>query len=379
MKIIVAKSDLLILISKIQNLVPVKPAIPVLSNILIEACDDQIIISATDLTTSLKSFSSAKVMEPGAVLVPGKKFIQLIRELTSPQITLISDAQETLEILSGSSTFKIHTLPKNEFPKLPELTGAKELILQAEELKDTLIKLAFTSARNDNRLELNAVLLHIENGEALFLATDGKKLAKISNTIPIEASFKGSYIIPIKAIDEMINILDENGEKAVLNLINDRVCLEYGNQMLMTKLITGLYPDICRVIPQTTNITVPLHREELLTLLRQVALFVSENSISVRFYFNQNKLYLSAACSEIGEGMVSMTCDYNKEPLAIAFNPFYFMEILRHSQDEIIKLSLIDSYNPGVITDSSKALFVMMPMRLEKMQVPHDIEKAYPM
>lgn len=379
MKIIVAKSDLLILISKIQNLVPVKPAIPILSNILIEAIDDQIIISATDLTTSLKSFASAKVLEPGAVLVPGKKFIQLIRELTSPQITLLSNAQEMVEILSGSSTFKIHGLPKNEFPKLPELTGAKELSLSSEELKETLIKLAFTAARNDNRLELNAILLHIENSEALFLATDGKKLAKISTTLPIDASFKGSYIIPIKAIDEMINILDESEEKAILNLINDRVCLEYGNQLLMTKLITGLYPDICRVIPQSSNTTIALHREELLTLLRQVSLFVSENSVSVRFYFNQNKLYLSAACSDIGEGIVSMTCDYSKEPLAIAFNPFYFMEILRHSQDEIIKLSLIDSYNPGVITDTSKALFVMMPMRLEKPAHAHDTEKAYSM
>ena len=108
-----------------------------------------------------------------------------------------------------------------------------------------------------------------------------------------------------------------------------------------------------------------LHRDELISLLRQVSLFTSEGSHSVRFTFDAGALQLSAVSGEIGEGKVSMPVNYSGPKLEIAFNPQYFLDILRHSKDETVEFDVSDSYNPGLITDSSEAEFVIMPMRLD--------------
>jgi len=119
------------------------------------------------------------------------------------------------------------------------------------------------------------------------------------------------------------------------------------------------------VIPKKASDPIALHREELMSLLRQVSLFTSDQSSAVRFTFTSGELHLTAMSGGIGEGKVSMTVNYGGPKLDIAFNPHYFLDILRHSRDETIQLSLSDAYNPGLITDSTNAHFVIMPMRLE--------------
>lgn len=370
MKCVITKSELSILISKIQSLVANKPAIPLLSNVLIEAIDDQLILCVTDLTTSMRCYFDAKVIEEGAIALPARRFFNLIRELTSPQIKITSHANEIAEIVSGSSTFKIKIMNKNEFPKFPNATGATQMPVPSNVLKNLLSRCAFSAAREDSRFVINGILLHIENQKATFMATDGKRLAKISSKVDIDQSFQGYYIIPIRAVEEMVKILDDSEDIAYFSLMHDKLFLEYKNLTLVTKLLTGQYPDIESVIPTEDLINVTLHREELMTLLRQIALFISETNSSIRLFFEKGQLHLNALNSEIGEGHVSMAVDYSGKNIEIAFNPYYFLDILRHIKDETVKFSMKDSYNPGVITDSTDAFFVIMPMRISETPPP---------
>jgi DNA polymerase III subunit beta len=366
MKAVISKSDLVMLISKIQSIVSNKPAIPILANVLIEAIDDQLILSATDLTTSMKCYTEAKVIEEGAIALPARRFFQLIRELTSPQVKLSSHTDEIAEITSGSSVFKINGMNKSEFPTLPDIGGATQIAIKPTELKGILSKVAFAATKEDSRYVLNGILLKIVDQNATFICTDGKRLARVSLPVDIDKSFQGTYILPLKAVEEMVKILDENREYSHLSLMRDKVFLEHGNHILTTKLMAGQYPDVERVIPETTNCTISLHREELITLLKQISLFTSDTNTSVRFNFQDSQLSLNANSSDIGEGNVSMPVDYSGEALEIAFNPHYFQDILQHSKDETVSFAIQDSYNPGVITDTTTALFVIMPMRLSE-------------
>jgi DNA polymerase III subunit beta len=367
MKAVVSKADLVSIISKIQTVISSKPAIPILANVLIEAVDDQLILSATDLTISMKCFTEAKVVEEGSIALPAKKFFQLVRELTSAQVKISKQGNDIAEIISGSSVFKINGMPKNEFPSMPESSGNAQISFSSSILKEMLFRTVFSAARDDSRYVLNGVYLSISNSQAKFIATDGKRLAKLNTEIELDPSFQGSYILPLKAVDEMIKMLDEPAERSLLTLTPEKVFLECGNLVLSTKLLTGQYPDVERVIPEIMSDSLILHREELIALLRQVSLFISETSSSVRFIFSTGQLSLSANSSNIGEGLVNMPVDYKGSKMEIAFNPFFFLDILRHSKDETVNFAISDSYNPGVITDSSKALYVIMPMRLENL------------
>lgn len=372
MKVVVAKTDLVNVIGKIQNIVPTKPSVPILINVLLEAIDDQLVISATDLTVGMRCYVEAKVIEEGAIALPARRFFQLIRELISPQIKISAQTNEIAEITTGTSVFKINGMSKNEFPHLPDLAGSPELPLTNACLKEMLSKTVFAAAREDSRFTLNGVQIQIAQQKATFIGTDGKRLSKIFTSAAIDPSLQGSYVLPLKAVEEMIKILDESNTPVALTLAYDKISLETGYLTLMAKLLAGQFPDVDRVIPEKVSAQFSIHREELISLLKQVSLFTSETSNSIRFSFETGQLHLIGMSHEIGEGRVSMPVDYIGPSLEIAFNPFFFLDILRHSKDETVRFGLNDAHNPGIITDSSNALFVIMPMRLAEPQQIRD-------
>lgn len=370
MKAVISKIDLVNLIGKIQSIVAAKPAIPILSNVLIEAVDDQLIVSGTDLTVSMRMYVDAKVVEEGAIALPARRFFQLVRELTAPQVKISTTTNEVAEITTGTSVFKINGMNKGEFPTLPDLSGSPEISLTSAVLKEMFSKTAFSAAREDSRYMLNGVQIQIAGQKATFIGTDGKRLAKTFAPISIDPSVTGTYVIPLKAVEEMTKMLDDSDNQVHLSLAHDKIALECGSLTLITKLLSGQYPDVERVIPAKLGQSFSIHREELMSLLRQISLFTSETSSSVRFSFETGQLFLSAMSSDIGEGRVSMPVDYAGPKLEIAFNPYFFLDILRHSKDETFRFGLNDPHNPGLITDSTQALFVIMPMRLNDAPAP---------
>ncbi|MBI3508406.1 MAG: DNA polymerase III subunit beta [Chlamydiia bacterium] len=377
MKAVVSKIDLLNIIGKIQSIVAAKPAIPILSNVLLEAMDDQLVISATDLAVSMRCYTEAKVIEEGAIALPARRFFQLVREITAPQIKISAHTNEIVEITTGTSVFKINGMNRSEFPQLPDLTGSPEITFSQAALREMLSKSAFSAAREDSRYMLNGVHLQIAQQKAIFLGTDGKRLAKIFAPIANSATLHGNYVIPLKAVEEMIKMLGDSEETISLSLAPDKIALESGSSLLIAKLLAGQYPDVERVIPTKLTNQVTIHREELTSLLRQVSLFTSDTSNSVRFSFETGQLQLAAMSSEIGEGRVSMPVDFAGQKMEIAFNPVYFLDILRHSKDETIRFGFNDPHNPGLVTDSSSALFVIMPMRLNEAASRSEPTAAY--
>lgn len=366
MKVIISRLELLNLIGKIQNVVPSKPAMPVLANVLVEAIDDQLIISATDLTVSMRVYAQAKVVQEGGITLPARRFFQLVRELTAPQVEIHALSPEVATVNAGTSHFKVHGMHKNEFPALPNLSDGTQFSIPSSALKELLARTAFAAARDDSRQVLNSLLLHNVNQTATFTGTDGKRLARIHSSISLPQEFDGSHLIPLKAVEEIIRMLEiKEEENATLTLMHDKIAIELKSTTLISKLLSGQFPDVSRVIPDKKEQPISLHREELISLLRQVSLFTPDSNSSVRFSFSTGELHLSATSGEIGEGKVNMPVNYAGEKLEIAFNPTFFLDILRHSKDETVQFSISDSYNPGLITDSTTAQFVIMPMRLE--------------
>lgn len=364
MNVVVTKSALLSFLAKIQNVVPLKPSLPILTHLLLEAVDDQLILNATDLTVSMRCHMEAKVIEEGAIALPARRFGQLIRELTAPQIKIQAHVGESAEIVAGTSLFRIHGMDRLEFPAFPDLGTAPRLSLENSALKEVLSKTSFAAAKEDSRYTLNGLHLLMTPERATFTGTDGKRLARAFTALTLHITAQSGCVIPLKAVDEMSKIIEEGHSHSTLSFSQDKVALESGSITLVAKLLAGQFPDVDRVIPTKSLYQFPVHREELMSLLKQISLFTSESSTAVRFTFETGQLHLTATSADIGEGRVSMPVDFSGPKLEIAFNPFYLLDILRHSKDETVLFQLNDPHSPGLITDSSQALFVLMPMRL---------------
>lgn len=370
MKFVIPKNIFTELVSKLQNVVTQRNAIPILSNFLIEAQNGLLTLTGTDLVVGVRCQAMAKVLEPGAIALPAKVCFQLVKELTADSLELsVAGPTEIAEIRAASSRFKLNGMNRNEFPVLPDLSGATQFKVKQSSLRNLFFRSSFAVSREDNRYALTGVLLEIANSQATFVGTDGKRLARSISSVDLDPTVESEYIIPLKAVEEIMkNLQDDDEKEACVSLLNDKIAVEANDTTIVTKLLTGDYPDYNRVIPEESETSITLHREELASLLRQISLFTLEVSHSVRFSFTEGQLELSANTREIGEGQVSMPVDYSGPRLDIAFNPLFFLDILRHCKGETVTLQVTDPYNPGKIqdTDGSTALFVIMPMRLNE-------------
>lgn len=373
MKFMISTQELNYLINKIQNVVPQKPTVPILGNFLIEAGNDELVLTATDLAVSIRCNTEAKIVEEGATTLPAKRFAQLVRELTTVNVEVSSNSHETTTLIAGTSRFKVNGMNKKDYPDLPDLTAAHAFKIPQKMLKDLLYRTSFAVSKEDNRYVLTGVFMLIANGTLTFAGTDGKRLARTHTAIEIDPSAFNQAIIPLKAVDEILkNLLDEG--EAKISLMSDKIAVDANQTLVIAKLLTGDYPDINRIIPESPSIIVTLHREELTSLLRQVILFTTDMHHSARFTFSNGELKLAANTNVFGEGNVGMPVNYQGPTLEIAFNPAYFLDILRHCKEETVTLGMTDAYNPGMLTDGeppailnqATPLFIIMPMRLSE-------------
>jgi DNA polymerase III subunit beta len=371
MKFEISTQELNEIINKIQNVVPVKPSVPVFGYFLIEAKNQQLTLTAGDSTVGIRCNMEANISAEGAAVLPAKKLGQLIRELTTAVVEFSSTPQEVTTVVSGSSRFKLKGIKKNDYPTLPPIEEANTLTIEQAVLKDLFYRTSFAVSRDDNRYVLTGLSVEIGNGRIRCIGSDGKRLARMDQSIADLPPIHRQIIIPLKSVDEILKHLGDTGN-LTLTLMEDKIALTIDHTFLVTKLLQGDFPDIQRVIPEHSEHTISLHREELLSLLRQVMLFTTDNHHSVRFIFTDGELMLTANTAEFGEGHVSMPVNYHGEKREVAFNPGFFIDILRRCKLETITIGLTDAYNPGIITDGepdgplhqAAPLFIIMPMRL---------------
>jgi DNA polymerase-3 subunit beta len=372
MKFVVARDELNRLMNRVSSIISTKPSNPVLGGVLFEVDKDELVLTSTDLTMGIRCFTKAKVLQSGSALMPGRHFSTLLSTLTASNISVAVNEAGQAEVDADSSHFRMYAMNRSSFPTLPEMEGATEFSIPRGMLRDALYRTSFAVSREDNQYVLTGVHLEIRDRCLTFIATDGRRLARTNVCTEIDPSVSGVYVLPIKAVEEMQKWLEGDEEEAIkLFVMGDKLALEASQVTVITKLLKGDYPDVDRVIPKSSESTIALHREELMTLLRQVSLFAPEKEQSVRFCFTDGELQLSATSAKSGEGKVSMPVNYNGPQLDIAFNSGFFLDILKHSHQETVNLALSDRYNPGVITDAEpdkddpESLFVLMPMRFQ--------------
>ncbi len=373
MKFLMSRNELCNLVNSVQNIVAQRTPMPILTNILVDATDSNVTLTATDLTVGIRCSATAKVLEPGATTVPARRLAQLLKELNVAYIEVSANEKEVSQIVAESATFRLHGMPKGDFPSLPDLSGAQRVLVKQRDLKDALFRTAFAVSLEESRYVFTGVSCTVTEEAALFVGTDGKRLARMAVPVQAEGRLSYSCIIPSKAVSELAKNLAESDGNATMYLMSDKIAVESNDRLVLTKLLSGEYPDVERVIPQQSNSVVAIHREELAALLRQVSLFISEANTSVRCMINEGSLQLSANTADIGEGRVSMAVNYAGPRFDIAFNPLYFLDILRHSYGEYIYMGFQDSFNPVILSDTEfgttlesypSPLFILMPLRL---------------
>ncbi len=366
MKFTITKEKLLEGLQQVQHVVSTRTTLPILSNVLIEAEDNKLKLTTTDLDVGVTGEVEADVAQSGATTLPARKLFNIVKELPANDISVEVDAKNTASIRSGPSFFKILGLGDDEFPPLPTFDTAKEFKIDQKALKDGLKMTSYGISTDETRYVLNGIFCAFKNNALTLVATDGRRLAMVELEVEFPESQETEIIVPNKAVHELQRLLADEGEVRVL-ISDNQVSFQLNQNLLVSKLIEGNYPNYRQVIPDETKHRVTLERETFLGTVNRVSLLASEKSNSVKFVFGEDSIEIMANSPEIGEARETMAVPYKGESFSIAFNPEFLMAPLRNLDCDEVYLDLIDEMSPGVIKIAEGSfLYVLMPMRVSQ-------------
>ncbi len=363
MKFRIAKEAFLDGLQQVQHVVSTRTTLPILSNVLIEADENSLRLTTTDLDVGVSGVANAEVSKPGSTTLPVKRLANIISALPSAEIEVSVDSKNVASIKSGPSFFKIIGLPDNEFPPLADFEDAKEYRIPQTLLRNGLKKTSYAISTDETRYVLNGIFASFKEGKLTLVATDGRRLAMMDHELEFPSSHEVDFIVPTKAVQELQRHLGTEGD-LTLRLADNQVCFEIGNSIIVSKLIEGNYPNYRQVIPGESKERLTLSREQLLETTRRVSLLSSEKSNSVKLSFGKNVVDIMANSPDIGEANETIDVKYEGKEFAIAFNPEFLMAPLKSLEEEEVHLDLIDEMSPGVLRTDDAFLYVLMPMRV---------------
>jgi len=360
-------------LAQVLNVVGSKAAMPILSNVLIEAEKDCISLTTTNLDLGIRCKIKAEVKEAGSVTLPVKRLATIVRELPNVDVSFDATANHQVKIASGGSNFRIMGIGAEEFPKLPDTGDDKNYSLDQAELATMLGNVAYAQSTDETRYILNGVYFNFKDGKLALVATDGRRLALVSKELTVPAASAGAIILPAKTVAELLRLLGK-GEKLSI-AFNDRRAafqIETGKESggltdsiyLFSKVVEGNYPNYHQVIPKETHQRIKLERELFLQCVHRAALVTSEKSNSVKIKLSSNLLEITASSPDFGEAHESMAISYSGPDLQVAFNPQFVMDPLRALTKDEVFFELKDEVSPGVFKTLESFVCVIMPVRL---------------
>ena len=371
MKISIERSVLLKAVAQAQSVVERRNTIPILSNVLIDADANGVILRATDLDIEVLDRAPAGVDRPGSTTVNAVTLHEIVRKLPEGALVNLSDdpAAGRLTVQAGRSTFSLATLPREDFPQMASSEYATNFAAPAAELRRLFDKAKFAISTEETRYYLNGVYMHVaqaEGGEVLrCVATDGHRLARIDAPLPEGARGMPGVIIPRKTVGELRKLLDDDTAIAV-SVSETKVRFATPTITLVSKVIDGTFPDYSRVIPTANARRLEVDAGEFARAVDRVATVSSERSRAVKLSLEDDRLVLTVNAPESGAAEEELGVAYAADPLEIGFNAKYLLEIAGQIDRENAVFMLNGPGDPALIREGSdtSAVYVVMPMRV---------------
>ncbi len=361
MKFTITKQDFLNVLQKVANVATSK-TMPILATLLLEAKENKLKVSGTDLDLGIICETKTEVKEEGALAVPAKRLVDIIRSLPEGDINIASTKNNSLTINTLSCNFRISSLSAEDFPKMPTFESEISIKIKQGELQHLFDLTSFTVSRDETCYTLNGILFNINNNLLTLVSTDGKRLAIIKHELQEVFKEEKTLILPLKAVIEIGKNLNSDEEIKISFGKNQMLC-SFKNMQIMSRLIEGEFPNWKQVVPEVSVNKVSIKRGLFLSAVIRASLLATENYQALKMSVFKDKIIISKETPDIGEMKEEVEASYNGVETAIGFKPEYLIEVLKAMGDDKIELELTDVEKPGVIR-SGNYIHVLLPMRI---------------
>jgi DNA polymerase-3 subunit beta len=371
MEFTVSKSDLVRELSLSQGVVEKRTTIPILSNVLMEASAGRVFLTATDLELGIRCSCPARVSKEGAGTIPVRRLLDYVRLLPEADLNVKFAENQWAHLTCGRSRTRIAGISHESFPELPQMPEPIAEI-PAGVLSALIARTIFAISTEESRFTLNGALLQLKNQGMIMVATDGHRLAHIetrSELAGVNANYRA--LLPRKAMSEILKLAQESGADAVIRFAGDdnHLFFQLGDRLLLSRKLTGTFPDYERVLPKEQRESVSIGRDEIRAAVERVAQFADERSHAIRLQLCPGEMRVFSSISETGESEETIVAEYDGTSVEIGFNAQYLLDFLRAVTEEQVMFVFKDPQSaaevrPGGEPGEYAYRYVVMPMRI---------------
>lgn len=370
----ISRDDLIRAMGAQQNITSKKGTLAILANVLIEAGQDRIVVTGTDLEIGLKENVPAEVFEQGILTLPSKKLFEIARESDAPMISFQEQDKNWVSIIAGSSQYKLAGMIADEFPKFPEHDDDKLVEIESAVFSELIDKTIFSIAQDkESMYSLTAALFRKEEeGEKRmfqFITSDGHRLTIMNKQMDQRVDglhFNPTTLIPRRGVQE-IRKFCEDTDRFYFGVEPKQAVLKSDDALLIIRLMQGDFPNfesILKVISRDN--VVEINRVRFLEALKRINLFTEEMFKAIKIDISGNHMILTSQNADFGSAKDEFDVVYAGEPLSLGFNCRYFIDTLQVMEGEIIKAYISSDESPCLIESDEDEGFlsIIMPMKL---------------
>ena len=369
MKFTISKNDLLQALNKVKGIAPAKAAIPVLTNVLLEAEGSSLKLTSTDLKINIEYTIDCTVQESGATTVHCQRIVMLLNELPDTDVNLSLLDNGILELQCGLITTKLLTVSADEFPTISDMSSIEPIVFKQAVLKKLFQKTSYAICTDQSRYNLTGLLLETKADGMRVVATDGRRLTLAISDEAVSSATEMKAIIPAKTIHELQTHLSDDEEKSVeVYFSENRAAFVFDGLLISCALIEGNFPNYELVIPKKMSKEFILELETFRQCIRRASAMTNDKFRNVKFVFNDDNMQLIVKTPDVGEYEESLPVGYQGEKMEISFNPYFILDVLRYIEGDQVCLQFKDGSSPGMIKPYTEApvdsyVNVIMPIR----------------
>jgi DNA polymerase-3 subunit beta len=371
MEFVIDRDTFLKSIGNANGVIEKKTTLPILSNILIEAKDSKIKITATDLDIIyFEQIQPQELKQEGSTTTSASILYDILRKLQqNTKVELCLQNANKLKVVSGNSKFNLNCIPAENFPLSDQEIEQKSFQVSSKKLLKLLNKTKISISNDETRHYLNGIYLHKINLQSKsFLcgvATDSHRLSSSSLEINPETNIE-SIILPKKTIFQLISLLEQNNNEIKISNNKSKIKFEMNNSVLISKVIDGRFPDYNKVIPKDNDKVLEVKLDDFKNSIDRVTTVSSDRKEGLKMSISKNSVKLSVSSPISGEGVENINGKFNSDEFNISFNSRYLTDIASQIENETIKINLKDPGSPVLIEDFSdkNSFHVVMPMKI---------------
>jgi DNA polymerase-3 subunit beta len=366
MKIKTNRENLLEPLQKIAGVVERRQTLPILANILVNAGNGKIQLTATDLEVELKTEAQVDCEGDAEFTIPARKLLDICKALPESATITLEVSEDKVKLQSGRSRFTLSLLPARDYPVIEPTPSNSVMAIQEGTLNRLIQKTQFAMAQQDVRYYLNGMLFEINNGDLRTVATDGHRLAMSQVKNAVSEEIKQQIILPRKAVLELGRLLTSDDNEIKIEMSNSYIRILLANTVFTSKLIDGRFPEYQRVMPVGSDKEVETDKKSICQSLTRVSILSNEKYRGISFELKENLIKLQAHNPEQEESEEELEVSYSGDELKIGFNVGYLLDAINAIGEETIIIELKDTNSSALIygKDNEESKYVVMPMRI---------------